>query len=358
MIIKKMTASFGCLDNQTLELSEGLNIITAPNESGKSTWCAFIRAMLYGIDSAQREKGGVKPDKVKYAPWSGKAMAGEMEIEHEGKAITLRRSTKSAAAPMKEFSATYTGTAEAVAEPKGSDVGEKLTGMPKAVFESSVFVRQSGLGVSNNPELEKRINAIVSTGDEEACSYSDADERLRAWQRKRRHNRSGAIPALDSRIAEKEAALDAMSEGVEELASLDERLRISLEGEKMAADEAAAAAERRKKSVMDRVEALRSAAAEAEQAAIAAREKSARISENPEKTVFRGMSVEESRKRVKNVGEYFKQLDDSIMSPRSAFIVIAAAVVLLILKFTLGKNSEIMNILGMTGLNKRLNIEP
>ena len=71
MIVRKMTANFGVLQNRTLELSPGLNILEAPNEYGKSTWCAFLRAMLYGVDSAHRSRGGRKPDKVLYAPWNG-----------------------------------------------------------------------------------------------------------------------------------------------------------------------------------------------------------------------------------------------------------------------------------------------
>lgn len=51
MRINKMTASFGKLENESLSLHPGLNVIYAPNESGKSTWCAFIRAMLYGVDT-------------------------------------------------------------------------------------------------------------------------------------------------------------------------------------------------------------------------------------------------------------------------------------------------------------------
>ena len=51
MKINKLTASFGKLENETLSLHDGLNVIYAPNESGKSTWCAFIMAMLYGVDS-------------------------------------------------------------------------------------------------------------------------------------------------------------------------------------------------------------------------------------------------------------------------------------------------------------------
>ena len=40
-----MQGTFGTLDGEQLRLDTGLNIIYAPNESGKSTWCAFLRAM-------------------------------------------------------------------------------------------------------------------------------------------------------------------------------------------------------------------------------------------------------------------------------------------------------------------------
>ena len=51
MKIYKMTATFGKLQHETLTLKPGLNVITAPNEWGKSTWCAFLAAMLYGLDT-------------------------------------------------------------------------------------------------------------------------------------------------------------------------------------------------------------------------------------------------------------------------------------------------------------------
>ena len=110
MIIHRMQATFGTLAGDELKPGEGLNIIYAPNESGKSTWCAFLRAMLYGIDTAQRARGGRLPDKMKYAPWSGAPMEGLMELTHNGEAITLRRTTVQRGAPMGQFSAVYTGT--------------------------------------------------------------------------------------------------------------------------------------------------------------------------------------------------------------------------------------------------------
>ena len=65
MIIKKLDATFGKLEGESLELHDGLNVISAPNESGKSTWCAFVRAMLYGVDSSERQKAGFLPDKMR-----------------------------------------------------------------------------------------------------------------------------------------------------------------------------------------------------------------------------------------------------------------------------------------------------
>ena len=41
-------------DNRELTLGEGLNIIQAPNEGGKSTWSVFLRAMLYGVNTKER----------------------------------------------------------------------------------------------------------------------------------------------------------------------------------------------------------------------------------------------------------------------------------------------------------------
>ena len=84
MKIKRMTATFGRLQNETLELEDGLNLIEAPNEAGKSTWSAFLRAMFYGIPTKERDKQGFIAEKNRYQPWSGAAMEGRMELEWNG----------------------------------------------------------------------------------------------------------------------------------------------------------------------------------------------------------------------------------------------------------------------------------
>ena len=226
MKINKLTASFGKLQNETLQLHDGLNIIYAPNESGKSTWCAFIRAMLYGVDSSERSRAGYLPDKLKYVPWSGAPMEGTMELTADRCDITLTRSTRSKNAPMREFSATYTGTNVPVENMNGSNAGEMLTGVSKEVFRRSAFIAQGNVEVTGSPEVEKRIAAIVSTGEEQT-SYSEADERLRAWQRKRRWNRRGLLPDLEGRMDDVKQQLGDMEGTVDRLEKLDGQLSIA-----------------------------------------------------------------------------------------------------------------------------------
>lgn len=228
MTINKLTASFGKLEGESLELHEGLNVICAPNESGKSTWCAFIRAMLYGVDSSERQKAGHLPDKLHYAPWSGAAMQGEMELSAGGKDITITRTTKLKSAPMREFSAVYTGTNVSVDGLDGSNAGEALTGASKEVFRRSAFVEQGSIAVTGSPELEKRINAIVSTGDE-GCSFSEADTQLRAWQRSRRYNTRGKLPELEKRMTETKNRLAELDTAAAESERLTEQLEQSRE---------------------------------------------------------------------------------------------------------------------------------
>ena len=224
MIIRHMQGTFGTLDGEQLRLDTGLNIIYAPNESGKSTWCAFLRAMLYGIDTSQRARAGFVPDKQKYAPWSGKPMAGELELEQGGKCITIRRWTEAPNAPLRGFSAVYTGTDIPVPGLTAADAGEQLTGVSAEVFARTAFIGQGGLVVTGTPELEKRISAIVTSG-EEASSYTEADAQLRAWLRRRRSGQHGALPELEGRITTVEEQLHRLERNAQEQAACAAELR-------------------------------------------------------------------------------------------------------------------------------------
>lgn len=222
MIIHKLTAVFGRLDGETLELKEGLNIIEAPNESGKSTWSHFIRAMLYGVSTSERAHAGFLPDKQRFMPWSGRPMEGIMELRLGDTDITLRREPTGSGRPMGPCLAEYTGTGEKLPELTGKSVGERVLGVTEPVFRRSAFITRPEMAVDRDTELEKRITSLVTSGSEEE-SYTDADERLRRWQRKRRwRTGSGRIPEAESELADVRNRLSRIEDENGRLAGLRE----------------------------------------------------------------------------------------------------------------------------------------
>ena len=209
MKIRSMTASFGKLDHARLDLKDGLNIIYAPNEAGKSTWCAFIRAMLYGVPTRDRDKKGYLAEKNRYQPWSGAPMEGEMVLEWQGREIVLRRFSKGVT-PFGGFSAVYADSQQPVPELDAQNCGQMLLGVGREVWERSAFLGSAPtLAIDGTPELERRIAALFSSGEEDV-SFSQAEARLREWLRRRQHNKTGLIPKLEEELTRVNATLDQM----------------------------------------------------------------------------------------------------------------------------------------------------
>ncbi len=297
MKIKKMTATFGVLGGKTLELGDGLNVIYAPNESGKSTWCAFLRTMLYGLNTAQRAKAGQQPDKVKYRPWSGASMAGSMELDTELGPVTLRRWTEKTSQPMQAFSATVTGTENPVPGLRGDTAGETLTGVPREVFERSAFIRQAGLAVSADPELEKRINAIVSTGDEE-ISYTQTNERLKKWRNRRRSGKRGALPELEAEMDDVRLRLEALRRTAGERSALDAAVQEAEEELSRAVDFMEKARQTARQTMMEDMSATRTETNRAEEAYRQALAELDRAEDALQQTPFGTMGPEEARRQA------------------------------------------------------------
>ena len=222
MLIQRMSAAFGRLRNETLQFQDGLNIIEAPNETGKSTWCAFLTAMLYGINSRERDKAGFIADKNRYAPWDGSSMSGRLECHADGADITLTRTTRRQAAPMADFQAVYTGTASSVEGLTGANCGEALLGVSREVFERSAFIRQSGLAITQDAGLERRVASLISSGEEDT-SYTEAYDALKKQLNRRRFNKSGQLPALESELAEVQQQLAAAVQLQQQLTNARER---------------------------------------------------------------------------------------------------------------------------------------
>ena len=200
MKIYSMTATFGKLNHETLTFKPGLNVIEAPNEWGKSTWCAFILAMLYGIDTSSRSKKDFLADKERYAPWSGAPMSGRMDICWEGRNITIERSSKGRSI-FGVFKAYETESGIAVTELTAANCGEKLLGVEQSVFARAGFVRLKDMPVTQDETLRRRLNALVTTGDESGSADALA-QKLKDLKNKCRFNKSGLLPQAEAQQRE------------------------------------------------------------------------------------------------------------------------------------------------------------
>jgi hypothetical protein len=266
MEIRKLRACFGRLDGAELTLNSGLNILEAPNESGKTTWAAFLRAMLYGISTSDRVKNGVLPDRKHYQPWSGAPMEGLMELRWKDRDITLRRTSPGGGKPMGNAEAIYTGTEERVPELRAGVPGEILLGVPEAVYRRSAFISGADMGLDANTELEKKITRLVTSGDERS-SYTEADERLRRWQRKRRWRTGGELPEAENRRKELQQKLTRIEIENKRLSSLREEQGKLTEQRALLENELALHRRDERRAEIRRQEEALAASAEAEEAA-------------------------------------------------------------------------------------------
>ena len=231
MRIYSMTATFGKLSHETLRLEPGLNIIEAPNEWGKSTWCAFLVAMLYGIDTRQQTTKTALADKERFAPWSGEPMSGRMEIHWDGRDITIERSTKGRI-PFGEFRAYETATGIDVPELTAANCGQQLLGVERSVFTRAGFIRLTDMPVTQDDSLRRRLNSLVTTGDESGAGDA-LGKQLRDLKNKCRYNRSGLLPQaeyereqLRSQLQQRED-LQAQTETLQaRQAQLEEQIRL------------------------------------------------------------------------------------------------------------------------------------
>ena len=361
MRILKMRASFGKLHGE-LTLDAGFNCLCLPNEAGKSTWSAFLVAMLYGIDTSERAGAANQglPAKERYKPWDGGAMEGAIELLWNGRHITVERTTKGRV-PMGVFRAYETESGASVTELTAENCGRTLCGVERSVFERTAFIRQLGLAVTGDAALEQRLNALVSTGEDGAKSYSELEKELRGIKN-RLTGRVGRIPKLTERAqavtktltelhAMQEEALsltaqrDEAAKEAARLEALQTRITRAQNAKKRAAFEEAAqklqAQELLCKKLRDTVEALpteqelhalRRELDAAESALQTARMEAAfYVSEVPKPAVpqcFEGMDAETAQEKVHDAALEYQKL--RAVKPVQAFPLLLVAALLLL----------------------------
>lgn len=188
--------AFGCLSGVVIEPSDGINLIEADNESGKSTLAAFIKFILYGFSST-RSQSIAENERKLYIPWNGTRAFGSIVFSAPGGRFRVARAYD---LPSKE-------TVEMTDLQTGREVfrslvpSEVLLGVPEEVYQKSAYFRQLFQSKNGDESLADQVRNLVFSADER-ISAANAEKRLREAEAelKNRQNR-GVIPELEAQLA-------------------------------------------------------------------------------------------------------------------------------------------------------------
>lgn len=225
--------SFGKLKNTTIIPTKGLNLLTAPNEAGKSTVAAFIKFIFYGF-GGQRKQAVAENEKLLYMPWSGTRAAGGITIiTPEGKFRVERAHSSS-----KETIDVYdVYTRKSVFT--GMVPGEVFFGLGEESFLKILYFRQLYLPKNGDDALAEQIQNLIFSADEKTNAERAAKRLKEARAALKNNLKRGLIPDLESELTAYEeklaSSLDIKRELDGVLVSLSEKKqKIAFNEEKLA----------------------------------------------------------------------------------------------------------------------------
>jgi hypothetical protein len=172
ILLRGHILGFGKLKNRALDFRNGLNLVFAANEGGKTTLQQFLMALLYGqLRADLKVQRRLDSWVEQYKPWHAQEYGGILWCRiADGREVEIHRSFG------KEE------TRIEIRTPSGEDItrqyeqqrnGEVLFarthfGMPKEIFESVGIIRENRVAEFHGYEsIRDRIANLAQSGDEE-----------------------------------------------------------------------------------------------------------------------------------------------------------------------------------------------
>lgn len=172
VVIKELSiGGFGKFRNKNITLSEGINLITGGNESGKSTIQAFISGMLFGFFNNTSKRKSYTAQQLKYQPWDGGTYRGVLVCVSNGREYRIERDFGKDTESVRVLD-NVTGEDITKQFPYQSNTrlyepGETLLGVSKTTFNNTANIAQ--LGCPTAPELAAEVNdrliSMLKTAD-------------------------------------------------------------------------------------------------------------------------------------------------------------------------------------------------
>ncbi|MBE6001301.1 MAG: hypothetical protein E7239_07930 [Sarcina sp.] len=212
--------NFGRLHRLDCSFSDGLNMICRENGWGKSTFAAFLCAMLYGLPAA-RKKSPEENERHRYRPWQGGAYGGRLTFEAYGKRYEITRMFGSRESE-DEFELRDLDTNIPCFD-YSTGIGEELFCMDRDSFVRTVYTRQQDCVTAATDDINALIGNLTDTAGDMSC-YEDAMKRLHeAANRLSPKRQTGNIHRREEEIKRLERGASASEEIREQTRKFSER---------------------------------------------------------------------------------------------------------------------------------------
>ncbi len=208
--------NFGVLSNFDFTFSPDLNTICEDNGFGKSTFAAFIKAMLYGFPRTGA-RNIVDNERKRYDPWQGGSYGGFLEFETEGIGYRVTRYFGKTAA--KDSFSLMDLTHRQMSGRFTEKLGEELFQLDADAFSRSTYMAQSAFRDTEiTTSLRTKLSHLVDDTND-LNNFDTAEKKLREY---RAHYR--AYRGDGGRIRELEKRLHRLEEDRDQAAQLRPRL--------------------------------------------------------------------------------------------------------------------------------------
>lgn len=202
MIEKIEIVSFGKLKMVQVAPGKGINLLSAPNESGKSTLAAFIKFVFYGYTSG-RVQSILDNDKKLYTPWDNPQSEGALYIKTESGRYKIERKYLQSGKETLEVFETHSGKLLNT----GVQPGEHFFGVNEVTFEKTAFFRQLTIPSGKDEYIAEQLQNIAMSADEQISTKKALKRLTDARNMLSGRAKSGLIPKMEADQTELEQKL-------------------------------------------------------------------------------------------------------------------------------------------------------
>lgn len=191
--LKKIeVVAFGKLKNTVVDCFDGINLLEAPNESGKTTLAAFVKFVFYGF-AGVKVHSVIGNEKKLFTPWDGDMCSGAVIVSCDGVDFRVERTFFATGKEQIYVTDRATGKQHF----HGEVPGEVFFGVSEEVFSRTLFFRQLTLPAEKDETLAEQLKNIAISASEQVNSEKALDRLKTAKNELRSRTGNGILPKAE-----------------------------------------------------------------------------------------------------------------------------------------------------------------